>query len=417
MTLDNLDGRVPRLARPLAEGRTYAQVIDLALDPFAGLAWTLILSLLRLLGLALAVTVVGLPLLGEVLMIARSAAALERGRARALLGVRVDAPPPVDLPAGWWPRTRAMLTDPAGWRAVGYALILCFWGIVGFAVAALWACGLAALLYPAWRWLWPLQAGWYGTLTRPGDLAAISAAGLVVAVAEAWLVRAAAHLDGALVRGLLGPSPADLSRRIVRLQASRAKAVDQATAERRRIERDLHDGVQARLVSLAMELGRARPRLAAGEAPQAAADLVAAAHEEAKRAVAEVRDLARGVHPAVLSDRGLDAALSALLARSPIPVQVDVSLRQRPPAATEAIAYFIIAEALANVAKHANATSARVSVRPGTGAVIVEVTDDGRGGACLATGGGLAGLQERLQGIDGRLTVSSPEGGPTVVRA
>ncbi len=310
-----------------------------------------------------------------------------------------------------------MLGDRAGWRALGYAFILCFSGVLGFAAAAIWAAGIAALLYPAWRWLWPVQAGSYGTLTGAGDLAWISAAGLVLAIAGAWVVRAAARMDAGLVRGMLGPSPADLSRRIDGLRESRAAAVNLAAEERRRIERDLHDGVQARLVALAMDLGMARQKLESGQQPKAAAGMVAAAHEEAIRAVNDLRDLARGVHPAVLTDRGLDAALSALIARSPIPVAVDVSLPERPPAAAETIAYYVIAEALTNIVKHSEAARATVAVRSAGNSVIVEVTDDGIGGAHPAAGGGLAGLEERLRGVDGHLSVSSPQGGPTVIRA
>src|SRR6266540_5095109 len=415
--LNRLASGILRPVRPLAEGRTYTQAIDLALDPFIGLAYSLVFGFLLLLGLALAATVVGLPVLGEVVMITRAAMGLERARARALLGVAVDAPPSPGMPVGWWSRIKAMLGDRTGWRAVGYTFVLPFSGILGFTAAAIWAGGIAALLYPVWRWLWPVQAGSYGALTGVGYLAGISAAGLVLTIAGAWIVRAAARVDATLVRGMLGPSPADLSRRMDALKASRAAAVNQAAQERRRIERDLHDGVQARLVSLAIELGRARQRLEAGEAPEAAAGMIAEAHEEAKRAVTELRNLARGVHPAVLTDRGLDAALSALVARSPIAVEVDVCLPERPPTSVETIAYFVIAEALANVAKHSKARRAEVSVRTGTGAVVVEVTDDGAGGAHPAKGGGLAGLQERLQAVDGRLSVSSPAGGPTVVRA
>jgi signal transduction histidine kinase len=415
--LNRLAGGIIQLVRPLAGRRTYAQAIDLAFDPFIGLAWSLVFGVLLLLGLVLAPTIVGLPVLGEVIMIARAVVGLERERARVLLGVTVDAPPPVSMPDGWWPRTRAMLGDRAGWRALGYAFILCFSGILGFAAAAIWAAGIAALLYPAWRWLWPVQAGSYGTLTGAGDLALISAAGLVLTVAGAWVVRAAARMDAGLVRGMLGPSPADLSRRIDGLRESRAAAVNLAAQERRRIERDLHDGVQARLVALAMDLGMARQKLESGQQPKAAAGMVAAAHEEAIRAVDDLRDLARGVHPAVLTDRGLDAALSALIARSPIPVAVDVLLPERPPAAAEAIAYFVIAEALTNIVKHSEAARATVAVRSAGNSVIVEVTDDGIGGAHPATGGGLAGLEERLRGVDGHLSVSSPQGGPTVIRA
>jgi signal transduction histidine kinase len=406
-----------RLVRPLADGRTYTQAIDLMLDPFIGLAWSLVFGVLLLFALALAPTIVGLPVLGGVIMVARAVVGLDRGRARALLGVMVDGPLPPGRPAGWWPRIRAMLGDRAGWRAVGYAFVLPFSGILGFAAAAILAGGIAALFYPVWRWLWPVQAGSYGTITSAAEMAWISAAGLVVTTAGAWVVRAAARMDAGLVRRMLGPSPADLSRRIEALRASRAAAVNLAAAERRRIERDLHDGMQARLVALAMDLGMARQRIESGEQPEAAAGLVAQAHEEAIRAVTDLRDLARGVHPAVLTHRGLDAALSALIARSPVPVQVDVSLPERPPASAETIAYFVIAEALTNIVKHSKATRATVAVRSAGSTVIVEVADDGTGRADLAAGGGLAGLEERLRGVDGHLSVFSPRGGPTVIRA
>jgi len=217
--------------------------------------------------------------------------------------------------------------------------------------------------------------------------------------------------------------------------------VEAAIAERRRIERDLHDGAQQRLVSLAMALGMARQKLekdspggvAKGPETARAADLVGEAREEAKLALAEIRDLIQGIHPAVLTDRGLDAAISALAGRSPVPTSVEVELDERPPEAVEITAYFVIAEALANVAKHSGASQARISVRRqrDTGdaelsgdpledlledLLVVEVEDDGGGGADPA-GAGLAGLADRVIVLDGCLTVESPSGGPTRVRA
>ncbi len=214
----------------------------------------------------------------------------------------------------------------------------------------------------------------------------------------------------------------------------RSKAVEAAIVERRRIERDLHDGAQQRLVSLAMALGMARQKLERGPGEGAtdpeverATELVGEAHEEAKRALVEIRDLIRGIHPAVLTDRGLDAAVSALAHRSPVPTSVDVELAERPPEATEITAYFTIAEALANVAKHSGASEARVSVRRERGLqegnselardlLVAEVEDDGGGGADPA-GTGLKGLADRAVVLDGRLTVESSAGGPTRVRA
>jgi signal transduction histidine kinase len=189
--------------------------------------------------------------------------------------------------------------------------------------------------------------------------------------------------------------------------------VDLAAEDRRQIERDLHDGVQQRLVSLAMDLGRAKEKLDTD--PESAKELVDEAHEEAKRAITEVRDLARGIHPAVLTDRGLDAALSALAARSTIPVDVQVDVTERPPASVEAAAYFVVSEALTNVVKHANATKASVTVRRSGDRLTVQVQDDGVGGASITDGSGLAGLRDRVGALDGELHLLSPGGGPTVL--
>jgi signal transduction histidine kinase len=192
--------------------------------------------------------------------------------------------------------------------------------------------------------------------------------------------------------------------------------VESADSQLRRIERDLHDGAQQRLVSLAMDLGIAKDRLAADGDPRSA-ELVARAHDQAKQAIVELRDLVRGIHPAILTDRGLDAAVSSLASRCPVPVTVSFELDQyrRLPPPVEATAYFVIAEALTNVAKHSHATSASVHLRELTGTLVLEVCDDGVGGALNDHGGGLQGLRDRVAGAEGELRISSPVGGPTVL--
>lgn len=223
-------------------------------------------------------------------------------------------------------------------------------------------------------------------------------------------------LHGKLALALLGPPRAQrLEAKASRLQASRARGVDAAEAERRRIERDLHDGAQQRLVAVAMTVGRAKAKV--GQEDSELAGLLDEAHADAKLAVSELRDLARGIYPAVLGDRGLDAALSALAAKSPVPVAVTVDLPTRPPAAVETTTYFIVGETLTNAAKHAEATHIEVAVRGDGDTVIAEVTDNGRGGAEMRPGGGLAGLADRAATIDGVVSVSSPHGGPTMIRA
>jgi signal transduction histidine kinase len=209
-----------------------------------------------------------------------------------------------------------------------------------------------------------------------------------------------------------------LRQRVETLTVSRDASVDVADAERRRIERDLHDGVQPQLVNLAMDLGLARQKLAKdSDADPALVAIVERAHDDSKRAVSDLRNMVRGIHPAVLTDRGLDAAVSALAARSPMPVEVNIVLPARPPATVESAAYFVIAEALTNAAKHSGALLVRIDGRVVNGLLRVEVTDDGVGGASLQPSGGLAGLQGRLAALEGRLRVASPIGGPTTVLA
>jgi signal transduction histidine kinase len=246
-----------------------------------------------------------------------------------------------------------------------------------------------------------------------GAMAVSVLAGVLLLLAAPQVTRGLAIMDAAVGVLLLGSTDrAGLTARIGELETSRARVMDAAEAERRRIERDLHDGAQQRLVSLAMELGRAKAKFSAD--PEAAAAIVGQAHEQAKEALAELRNLVRGVHPPVLSDRGLDAALSGLAALSPVPVTVRVDLKARPPASVEAIAYFVVAEALTNVAKHAHASRAEVTVSRSGDQLALVIYDDGVGGADPA-GQGLSGLAARVAGVDGRLWVTSPAGGPTSV--
>ncbi|MFN8027930.1 MAG: sensor histidine kinase [Acidimicrobiia bacterium] len=198
-------------------------------------------------------------------------------------------------------------------------------------------------------------------------------------------------------------------------ERGREAAVGSAEAERRRIERDLHDGAQQRLVHLAMELGTAREQFDTD--PERARALVVSAHEESKAALQELRDLVRGIHPVILEDRGLDAALSAVVARAPIPVSLETHVEPRPTPEVESAAYFVVSEALTNVARHSEARHAAVSVLRQGPHLVVEVRDDGRGGAHAGDGSGLAGLDERARALGGSFQVDSPEGGPTVVRA
>ncbi|WP_187368334.1 sensor histidine kinase, partial [Nonomuraea terrae] len=244
-------------------------------------------------------------------------------------------------------------------------------------------------------------------------LAVFMAVGLVLLLLAPVLARGMAALDLSVARTLLGPSRDELDRRIETLRESRAGVIDATDAERRRIERDLHDGAQQRLVSLAMNLGLARATLT--DLPEPARKAIEQAHEEAKQALKELRDFVRGLHPAVLNDQGLDAALSGVAARAPFPVKLRVDIERRVTPTIEAVAFFIVSEALTNIAKHAAATRAEVTVRREGDRLRLLVYDDGCGGARMDGGTGLRGLGQRIDSVDGTLRLSSPLGGPTTI--
>ncbi|QXC62179.1 sensor domain-containing protein [Aquihabitans sp. G128] len=331
----------------------------------------------------------------------------------------------LELPSPWRPRTggpwkrfTGELGDGATWRALAYrAAAIPLAAVAGLLVLVAWSVPVTALTAPAWVWFLPKDRIDLGPLHLTGLAGALPAVllGVLLVPVAPVLVAGVAHVERWVGRLLLGPrGEAALAERIEQVETSRARVVDAAEVERRRIERDLHDGAQQRLVALAMNLGMAKEKFATD--PAAAQALVEEAHAESKRALVELRDLARGLHPAVLTDRGLGPALSAVAARSPVPVEVRLHLAARPDATTEGIAYFVVCEALANVAKHSQAAHATVTVSRVSGRLVVEVTDDGIGGADLS-GSGLVGLRDRVQAVDGWLQVLSPPGGPTTILA
>jgi signal transduction histidine kinase len=369
------------------------------------------------LGLA-ATVVLAVPTAWLLFAAARWFSALERSRAAVLLGVTVpDAVPPLEA-TGWLRRLGERITSRHRWREVAHHIAAFPISILGWSVVVtLWSGALALLALPAYVGLLPGDAArfWLFDATQGPATIALAAVGAVgLAVVAPWATVLAAELQLRLAERLLGRTTemewADVARR---LERRRSAAVDSAEAERRRIERDLHDGAQQRLVALAAELGAAREKF--DEDPDGARVLLANAHEESKAALKEIRDLVRGIHPVILEDRGLDAALSAVVARMPIPVELDVRLGERPAAAAESAAYFVVSEALANVARHAEATRANVAVARAGDRLVVEVRDDGRGGADASRGTGLQGLRERVTGLGGTLHVLSPVGGPTTV--
>jgi signal transduction histidine kinase len=356
----------------------------------------------------LAVSLLGVPF---VLLAMRRLANQARRLADSWCGVHVTEPYrplPSDRKLGSRARLGRLLTDPATWRDVAWTTANAAAGWLLAAPAALAVYGLIGLA--AGR-IAPQVA-----LPPPGLLkntpAALFPAGVALAalglLAAPWLLRG----YGRAARFLLAPTR---QAQIERLAEARSQAVAATGVERRRMERDLHDGLQPRLVSLAVNLGIAEARFE--KDPESARSLLARAHQDAKTAIEELRSLVRGIHPSVLDGRGLDAALSALIAGCPVPVSLHVDVPQRPDPIREAAAYYVAAEAITNVAKHAGASSAAVTVEADARHLRVVVDDDGGGGARLDPGGGLAGLAARIRSIDGSFTVSSPPGGPTRVEA
>lgn len=303
--------------------------------------------------------------------------------------------------------------DPVMWRAVAHAAIATILGWFVLMLVGLLASGLVLAVSP----LFGSRADAVRLAQTPFEIAPAWAvpAGILAAVVAAALLIGAALLHGILARAIMVPSrEAVLAEQARASQEQRAGAVRAADVERTRIERDLHDGVQPRLVSVGMTLGLAQQKIDTD--PAAAKELIAEAHTSTKAAITELRQLARGIHTAVLDDRGLDAALSALAARSPVPVTLDVRLTERCSQSAEAAAYFMIAEALTNAAKHSRGTECRVLVRQREGGILwARVEDNGVGGARVIAGGGLDGISNRALGAGGTFQLDSPIGGPTTV--
>jgi len=385
-----------------------------------------------LLTVSLIGTFIGLLLLVTTLRVALRLGKLYRWTARRLLGAQVAAPAPFRPGKGVLGRVDARLRDGTAWRAVGYVVLkLPVSWLQAYAVS-FWVIGAMDAVTPLW---WPLfrnhpphtrlapvgiTTPFFAELhisTWPGVLSTCLI-GIAALLAAPWLLRGVTTGDVWLMRGLLGP--ARLEARVRDLEESRAHAVDDAAEALRRVERDLHDGAQVRLAALAMGLGMAKEKLGDDGEPVGTAqmasirDLVEAAHQGAKEALVELRDLARGIHPPVL-DAGLADALATLAARSLVPVKLSTDIRERPTPAIEAIAYFCAAELLANVAKHSGANKAEVSVVQRDDTLRLRVSDDGAGGADPASGSGLPGLIQRVRTVDGTLALDSPGGGPTVV--
>ena len=374
-------------------------------------------------------TVIGLLLLTLALRVTRRLGGLHRRLAWWLLRYQVEAPPKFQPGTGILNRLDKRLRDRAAWRGVSYNLVKLPVAAVQLYAITIACIGLVDITYPV-DWVlfrnhasgpmvvvFPLLGGTFNVYGFAGTyLAAI--AGAFCLLAGTWLARGINAGDRRLVRSLLGPS--SMSERVSELERTRTLAVEDSAAALRRVERDLHDGAQMRLAALAMNLGMAREKLGDDEdvpGPDQATvrELLDAAHRNAVDALADLRDLARGIHPPAL-DNGLPSALATLAASSAIPASVTTEIGDRPAPAIETIAYFCAAELIANATKHSYANQIKINIyTERTGVLRLEVTDDGIGGADAAHGSGLAGLAQRVSTVDGRIDVSSPPGGPTTV--
>jgi signal transduction histidine kinase len=382
-------------------------------------------------GVVLFITFVGVILIGCSTRGARGFGALYRRLAAGLLDEQIEEPAPFVPQAGFLGWLRSTLRDRTGWRAIAYTIIkIPLWIFGTWFALSVWIDAISSLGYPFWGHglsgppVFGVFEALFGTRSYyNGSTAffhtlAIVVLGIMLVFLAPWPMRAVVYVDRRLMQWLLSPDP--VTARMRSLERARTQTVDASAATLRRIERDLHDGTQAQLVALAMQLGQAKEKLAEpGEVDiERVRQLVDDAHQGAKEAIVELRDIARGIHPPVL-DVGLEGALSTLAARSAVPTEVTVALRDRPTPAIEAIAYFCVAELLANVAQHAKASRASVACNQLGDWLRIVVRDDGRGGAQPALVGssssGLRGLMDRVFAVDGSLSVASPMGGPTVV--
>jgi signal transduction histidine kinase len=371
-----------------------------------GLGWFIVFATALSLAGSLLVILIGFVLLSLTLRIAGGAAHLERRLLYELLRVevpRANRSRDPDMPKTIGSRIIDPLRDGTYWRELFFVLARFPLGIASFVVA------IVSWTYPFWAlstiaWGWWVFGGWTVLILITG------AASIVLGP---LLIHAMAELHVYLASLLLGPSQAQLVQRARVVEQSRDRSLEAAEAERRRIERNLHDGAQARLATVALDLGRAKRKLEQGGASDEVGRIIDGAHEDAKAAIVELRDLARGIHPAVLTDRGLDAALSEVAARCSVPIHLDVRMQQRPTMPVESAAYFAVCELITNIGRHSSANNAWVTVRGTDDRLSIEVSDDGVGGVATGLGTGISGLYDRLTAVDGTMNLHSPLGGGT----
>ncbi|MDJ1131687.1 sensor histidine kinase [Streptomyces iconiensis] len=421
--------REPRAVRTVLTAslkrRAWAEAVYCLLSFVPALVGFVLIAVVAVaLGSVLTLTVLGavpgILFLVAGLALARGLGTLQRWLAQRLIGERVEEPPRPEARRGLVAGVEARLRDTGAWRAVAYVLAKLPLATLGLYAVLWWVIGALNVIAPL-RWmagernprlLSPFPGGGQPPLHSLGATFAATALGCAVLLIAPWLTRGAVAGDRRLVRALLGPGA--LAKRVRDLEETRALAVDDAAERLRRLERDLHDGAQVRLAALAMSLDMVREQLDDRDRPELR-HLVETARDNATETLTELRDLSRGLHPPAL-DGGLADALTTLAARAALPVEVSVDAPNRPTPAIESLAYYCAAELLANVIKHSGARGCGIELSTGDGTLRLRVRDDGRGGAHIAEGGGLAGLVQRARTVDGELTLHSPDGGPTTVK-
>ena len=416
----------PSADHPGRQRRLWAEPVYVLVTTGLGLVSGAALVVALVLSAGLAVTAIGVPLLALTLVAARRLGELHRRLARRLLGEQIASPAAPPSVRGLYARIQARLADVPAWRAMAFVALQPPVVLVQFYVVLVtWGWGLVGLTYPIQH---ALGLNETAAFDSPRRQFLVALGGLALLLLAPRAVRLSTLPHRLLARWLLGPHTP--SERIRTLEQTRARAVDDAVATLRTIERDLHDGAQARLVALTMQLTLVTEAIPAGPARE----LAVAARNTAREAIVELRELVRGLHPPVL-DQGLDVALASLVAHSVIPVQLQVEPAVRPSPAIEAMAYFCAAELVTNAVRHSQASRITIKLVQDGGGLRLEVEDDGRGGADPSESGtgpgagpgagpgigpgigtGLAGLRRRVATVDGSLWIVSPPGGPTVVR-
>lgn len=391
-----------------------------------GYLYFLLVSLLALVGVVylfvtgltsglLLITLIGIPLLALVVLSGRWWNALYRSLAR-LVGVTIDPPAPFAKQASWPHTLAAALTDGVGWRSLGFLLLQSVvMTPLGYGVVMAVAISAILVVSPV---IWLITGESIVSFGEPvdslGAYLALAVGGLVGLYLLAWVMLGIGRAHLWLAGSLLAPTGGE--RRVGELERARADVVDDSAATLRRVERDLHDGTQARLIAVAMTLARAEEQLADPDKAEHARQLISDALANTKDTLTELRDLVRGIRPPAL-DLGLVPAVQTLVARNPVPVELVDDVTVRPSLGVETLAYFCVAELLANVSRHSGATQAMVRLHSDIDELRITVADNGSGGVQPGNGSGLTGLADRLRMVDGRLDIDSPPGGPTTVTA